>query len=1095
MKKKIIALMMVIPLILMFTIFSISNAVKITIDIPVGGVSITNESKDGLIYIDLADPKSDEFYLKVDVQPAYAANKEFTVSADSVEDSILADIDYDTTSGKITFNSCGKTKLKVTTKDGGYTDTVTFVVSSSKVTDFLPTIDNKTLEKGTLTDYAADITSGSLTFGAILSPDNLSDSDIEWTSSDNTILNINPVTGIATARMSGDVIVRATVTNGINGEITKTIALHINAAKSNSGLIVDGNGSNSVGEDETTLLASPNDESLSFYVEYNPNSDIIALADSSAESLKLSYDSNYISEYTVTPVEGRDNVYLVELNFIAQKPVGTTIEVKIFLDGAQNNAYTLNVTFANHEFRIRTNYADDNGTDIYVRRGSSVKLSVIATPDSPDLKYEWTINSNSISLTPSADGAVCTILSDNVAEAELTLTVSGKNGLIETISRKLHVVDVYSSINFGEKPEGMSDAFVVANKNVDVANSYLSSVDYLLKLQAADSSGVTDSIADDIIVTSSDSSLAAVLNIDGKRYLRIYGTGDVTISAVWNISEKLGIPAVSASVRIRVVDGVNVDSYESLKFATSNSKPVKIVIQKDIDVGVELFEYTYGENGKINGRKLKEGYSEADAARILKSEVHEIESTWDVADYTNNNKPVPKLYYAIEFKDDVYGNGHTLDADNITMMLQESIKANYNFAIFNGPLNFVALDYNTDSAAVKGQDNMAFLVRRNGITIDNITLKGCSDENLNINDANGNYVLDLTRLNYVGTTLEIMGDCTIKNSRIMNGRNVVRAFGKTKFIKDKTATTVPKADKLNVSIESSILSKAREFILKIGTNRAILGYLNENNGNSLVLPTFTDSVGKAFTAPSQYLENGNKTKPGNVTARNDSLLKDDYFNENYVLTDVSVTNCVFENSGLFSIGIETHFSGDMLAGTDDRAPWRDMACTSYPAILRIKGDVRIYDWKNLDNIDSSSLIEVNDNATLFSFLKLDINAMMSKIRAIGTDAEKKIINTIDGKNYAHGGITFYGGGKNYSLIDMSEYKGTALKTFFINIKELAINEKAGSILYNQGTLLPKAAGEDSFRFYLFDSESPFNLAKQIADKANGAAYNWMPIAK
>lgn len=179
MKKKIIALMMVIPLILMFTIFSISNAVKITIDIPVGGVSITNESKDGLIYIDLADPKSDEFYLKVDVQPAYAANKEFTVSVDSVEDSILADIDYDTESGKITFNSCGKTKLKVTTKDGGYTDTVTFVVSSSKVTDFLPTIDNKTLEKGTLTDYAADITSGSLTFGAILSPDNLSDSDIE----------------------------------------------------------------------------------------------------------------------------------------------------------------------------------------------------------------------------------------------------------------------------------------------------------------------------------------------------------------------------------------------------------------------------------------------------------------------------------------------------------------------------------------------------------------------------------------------------------------------------------------------------------------------------------------------------------------------------------------------------------------------------------------------------------------------------------------------------------------------------------------------------------------------------------------------------
>ena len=80
----------------------------------------------------------------------------------------------------------------------------------------------------------------------------------------------------------------------------------------------------------------------------------------------------------------------------------------------------------------------------------------------------------------------------------------------------------------------------------------------------------------------------------------------------------------------------------------------------------------------------------------------------------------------------------------------------YDFSIFKGPLDLVALRYGNISngnAKVKSQDNIVFIVNKDNISINNVELKGCSDTSL-IESGQVN----LSKLNDAGTVLEIVGD-------------------------------------------------------------------------------------------------------------------------------------------------------------------------------------------------------------------------------------------------------------------------------------------------------------------------------------------------
>ena len=278
-----------------------------------------------------------------------------------------------------------------------------------------------------------------------------------------------------------------------------------------------------------------------------------------------------------------------------------------------------------------------------------------------------------------------------------------------------------------------------------------------------------------------------------------------------------------------------------------------------------------------------------------------------------------------------------------------------------------------------------------------------------------------------------------------------------------------------------IITQAREFLLKVGSNRAVRA------------PQYV--VDQKFIPKVPTKEDGKEYELFDV-----NNMYDDYFYNNYVITDVVVKNTVFANSGLFSIGVDNHFNGEMLDGSYPfMQAWRKLASTSFPSAIKLEGDVKFYDWKNIKNLDSSTLIETTDTAS--EFLKLQIDLMLEKVseKKVGNNfMYPGIITKIGEDSYVHGGIAMYGGGHNYSYVDNTKNKSEVMKNYHINLSVLMQYKDDGtpddeSIFTRQAILLAEAAGYQDFSFYMYDANSQFNYQKQVEDLASGKAYK-LPVA-
>ena len=160
------------------------------------------------------------------------------------------------------------------------------------------------------------------------------------------------------------------------------------------------------------------------------------------------------------------------------------------------------------------------------------------------------------------------------------------------------------------------------------------------------------------------------------------------------------------------------------------------------------------------------------------------------------------MYYVIEFKNDVYGNGYSLNAEYFTNAQDGSGTP----LLYRGPLDFVSFGEVADVAA---QDNISYLVRTDGVTLYNVVLLGCGDSSL---EEDGQYKLE--NLNNIGTVLEVNADCDILNCRVRNGRTVVRAYGGNRdgenyFIESLSQNKGCDGERINVRIEGCILSQGR----------------------------------------------------------------------------------------------------------------------------------------------------------------------------------------------------------------------------------------------------------------------------------------------
>ncbi len=1035
MKKLVTALFIVLPLIFLVAIFAVTSFARIAAQIPAAALTINNKSNDGsgVFHFDMAKDgisPIDESELGIEVLPLGATNRKFslrsilTPGTDEPADCVTREED-----GSFVLHGIGDAVLTYASDDGGFTDSVIFSVTASDVTGFTPHIYDANEQEQPLVEqedgnYAVTLKSGNYTLSNTYVPEGSQPSFTRFATS-SVGIEVNEVTGAMTALFSGESWLSVSA-----GSIASPKNIRVNVEKAGE---VTVNGIDA--ETSPRFGSGISDNFFTFCLETGEGvtADMIEVSNQNVDSAGV----------TVTPVADKSNCFIVKCPLKTKYEASATEQYSLSVNGAN---YSFRVDFAEYEFEVRNAYAAlDSGALMLFEGGDAIQF-VVFNKQNVKLQYKWEIVENGASFVQieEQNNEYCKIKPLAVGDATLKISwwdassdigTSAPAGVIE---RSVRVIKGYSSLTFTENSASFGLGKQAIARYEYNAEGNLIEKRYYPGLVARElySAAATDVLSGGEF-TSSNDSVVRVGEENGKMWLQVVGDGFATVTASWNYGGR----TLSASFAFNAVDGVWANDDASLRRAMSDRTAV--VLEKDVYLGEQLFNVQRDENGNVLSRTAK--YPDAEMKRRLLSYVDEIDSTWDCK-YLDNVGAPHKLKYALELTANVHGNGHFINAEYITNML-DSTGQLPDYAVFRGPLDFVATSTHGISAAVKGQDNICFLARTDGIAIDNVTLKGCDDSS--IYDSEG---VELSYLNYVGTVLELMCDASLTNSRVNNGRTVLRAFGRYGIA--ESSAVDPASERIHVTIDGCVLSYAREFILKIGTNRVKRG-------------SYADSASSLFDASGrEYAHNSGDC---------DDLVNDSYFMDNYVLTDVTLKDSVLSTSGLFTVGIESHFSGTALQDGEvlnmKLDGWENVAATSYPTILRMVGNVELRDWKVLANIDSSTLIETDLSSDKGGWLSLNIAAMLDTVCKNYPDDYGNIILDKSGTKYVHGGIAMYGGGKNYSIVDFSGYTGAIMDQYNINLEVLAILGEGDLAI--QGSTLPFAAGQGDFRFFMFGANSAY----------------------
>ena len=647
----------------------------------------------------------------------------------------------------------------------------------------------------------------------------------------------------------------------------------------------------------------------------------------------------------------------------------------------------------------------------------SQKINVAGTP----VSFRYSATPSNANVEVGASNGYVFIDPFKAGVTEISVKLTNATNELESITLKQYVVVVPSSITISNNATeyGIEDIWTVGRENAGG----------LQKLVVSAAGAIGDGFYDNITWTTDGNSNVTISN--GAISLANV-SADPDVISVKAVFKYKGVELASAPMKIRCVyTGVNVYNYNELWAETNSVNPRPIVLQGDIKNDFSATNY------------------------------NTMQSTYDLKYYENlYGVGTTEFYNAtqikvlIQFKNDVYGNGYEINAHNATLGTLDATGKPTDRSLFKGPLNFVAMAQTGGAISVKGQDNIVFGVYE-GVTINNIILKSCD-----LTAVDGK--VDLNDLEYAGTTVEVLGDnVTIEYSRLQNGRMVLRVFGD-----DNDAN-----QEIHLEIKNTVLKGSREFIARIGSNRF------EYNAD--------------VAAP--YLPGDSETtKDYNTKKVYDKMTEEEKaaYDEKYINTFVTFENVVFEDAGIFSIGLDAHFAGEALKDgsrwfSGALVGWKDLAKTSYGAKITLKTDVRLYSWKPLEDIDSSTLMEntlskegTGDNS-MFANMKFDVKALVKS--AASTNAQySNILYNYGGADYVHAGIAFFGGGKNYSIVE-NKITSTFNHTFTeYNVKLSELVDDKGQ---NQG-YLQTAAGNEPFYFLIYNKNSTFTYETQLnmADK-------------
>lgn len=1051
MAKKLILLLLIIPIVVMILLFAASQTVANLVDVRVEGIKITGD-KIVYLYMDKGDTS---YTLEYTVYPTGAKNKGVYVGVEAYGDAPVAEFDINTEEGKvvITPQAAGSAKLMLTTIERGFSASVVIHVISTKLQSIDATIDKNELVVG----EKAQITT---TF----SPENASNKVLYYTSTNPSVATVSDTGEVRALRKGTATIVavsddNAAITDSVDIVVKNTDTMDLGMSQITT---FQDAGYVPISIESTEAITVAN---LSYQVfdavSGNPIPDSVIAAEFSidGDDVVLNYrfvDKAYVGRVRIdiTFKSGSDEftkscevskVDKIEAAFNSETfaiNVGQKVQLPYTLIPEDAKIICQEVTASGDYVSVRT-----VGKNVLVEASKAGYATVTLTIQSEQDPSQVVTISTTVVVKPTQI---------DVVEASETY---GLEDLLTTGGYKFeYVIDETTGKLKRDANGDLVRTLVSAasgNNNVFALNYQLLSEE--ISAECAANLKWKSSMPDKVTIDEKTGVISFV--DDGENFL-----GEVEFYVSFSYA---GVEMESNRFTVRCVEnGINVYSYADLYYATKATEH-PIVLQTNV---TDDFGYIGGE--------YVEKYTT-------------IHTTYDDTYYKNaypNQEEFEKqteIKILLEFRNNLYGNNFIISADNITYKLGEDkdgdgAKDQDPNALFQGPLDFVRLIMdNGATISVKAQDNICFALYE-GVTVTNVELRGCD-----LGD-DGSGSLNLVELNYIGTTVEVFGDnVTIAYSRLTNGRTVLRAFGD---IEDD-------AKDIHVTVTNSILAQAREFIMRLGSNQFVDGgyYVTDDQGNKTFVPP------PSISFPEDYQYDVSKLP---FKASNAYNAKKTYYNftdeqkkaydEAFINTFVTVRDSVFQDSGIFAIGMDSHFAGSMLHNGAEAMPtlskylgtWRDLAKTSYGAKLRFEGEVGLYNWKAVDDVDSSTLIEVkgsvmNSSGSVIQ-MELDVKAMLEAAKnAVGYDYSDIITKYNGDKDYVHAGIAFFGGGKNYCVFDSD----SQLAQYSVSLGVVGRSE------------LIAAAGDENFHFFIYNNKSSFNPEAQESILTSEEAYDFVARKK
>lgn len=562
-----------------------------------------------------------------------------------------------------------------------------------------------------------------------------------------------------------------------------------------------------------------------------------------------------------------------------------------------------------------------------------------------------------------------------------------------------------------------------------------------------------------------------------------------------------------------IENGINVYDYDDLTYCTNRSEEGEIVVLRKslLPKDNALVKNSDGSYQKVDGKYVTRAKNidvfghfneslvveDKNPGFNFKDEVYTHQTTYNTdyidqwnsfcASHTGYTRISKNLYSALHVQKDIYGNGYTLDFHDLIYPYSKiSITSSDGKVIstpslsgdnlFRGPLPYYAIGDPGKLTLVEvfGQDNSGIYIDGDDITLDDLEIK------------NADFDGSMSFLSTCGSAIDVHGDnVTIKNSRISNAKNLIRAYSS------------------DLNIENSLLSYASNFLLYVGSEKYDRMSDSKNyeftlmNGNkaSYKLSDYLKKSGPADNLVGTYMNSAYADEYNQkiINACRSLQANMDEGASREFDAEINIKDTFFYKSGIASIGIDTYFNGPYLyssipssisglignitieGGTAVPYLATKVGARGSPVKIKASGMTRFYDYKTKDEMDLSGLIGENLSTVAKSMLGDDtrditVDDIFPMKNLLRSKASKESCVYSNNMNIP---VAFYGGGVNYSEVDLSEIEHSASYTDPIDIDLLSeyigykgATSMAGMFKNMAVKLVNIASGFNPFRFTL-----------------------------